>query len=391
MATKLVQVHVLQHFGVNSLNHDRTGAPKDIVLGGVRRQRVSSQCLKRAMRTGPVFAGEFAADHLLATRTVYLARLLREALLQLTDDTGKIEAVVSRVVEIGTKKRADELEVATEGEDMGEGEGDGLPAELMTRTLLYLADNEVPALARALLEVYERTPADKWPGVKFEAEVGAKMPWPRSVDMAAFGRMTTSPVFVNLEPAVQVAHAITVNGVTPADDFFTAIDDLDQVSRMLADTPVSAGLFYRYCNIHLPTLLENLDGDTAVAMRAVRALVLAFILAVPSGKQSGFAACQPAEYVLLEAGAQAVPVNYSNAFLTPVQTPGGKSLVDAAVRALDEYVGQYARMYGRHQAGLRRAATAFNPANVASAYRAVDAIDGLADLAVEWGCDNDAA
>ena len=46
----LIEIHVLQNFAPSNLNRDDTGAPKDALFGGTRRARISSQCLKRAVR-----------------------------------------------------------------------------------------------------------------------------------------------------------------------------------------------------------------------------------------------------------------------------------------------------------------------------------------------------
>src|SRR3954468_17423366 len=46
-----VELHLLQNFAPSNLNRDDTGAPKDCEFGGYRRARISSQSLKRAMRT----------------------------------------------------------------------------------------------------------------------------------------------------------------------------------------------------------------------------------------------------------------------------------------------------------------------------------------------------
>src|SRR6478736_6353674 len=47
----LIEIHVLQNFAPSNLNRDDTGSPKDCEFGGYRRARISSQCLKRAVRT----------------------------------------------------------------------------------------------------------------------------------------------------------------------------------------------------------------------------------------------------------------------------------------------------------------------------------------------------
>jgi len=47
---KLIELHILQSFPVSCLNRDDVGAPKTATFGGVTRARISSQCLKRAIR-----------------------------------------------------------------------------------------------------------------------------------------------------------------------------------------------------------------------------------------------------------------------------------------------------------------------------------------------------
>jgi CRISPR system Cascade subunit CasC len=47
---RLIELHILQSFPVSCLNRDDVGAPKTAVFGGASRARISSQCLKRAIR-----------------------------------------------------------------------------------------------------------------------------------------------------------------------------------------------------------------------------------------------------------------------------------------------------------------------------------------------------
>src|SRR5215470_15222227 len=47
---KLIELHILQSFPVSCLNRDDVGAPKTATFGGATRARISSQCLKRAIR-----------------------------------------------------------------------------------------------------------------------------------------------------------------------------------------------------------------------------------------------------------------------------------------------------------------------------------------------------
>jgi len=73
-----------------------------------------------------------------------------------------------------------------------------------------------------------------------------------AVDIAMFGRMLAANTQYNMEAAVQVAHAITVHKVSVEDDFFTAVDDLnngeeDMGSGHLGETEFAAGRFLHLC------------------------------------------------------------------------------------------------------------------------------------------------
>ena len=46
----LIELHLIQNFAPSNLNRDDTGSPKDCEFGGFRRARISSQCIKRAIR-----------------------------------------------------------------------------------------------------------------------------------------------------------------------------------------------------------------------------------------------------------------------------------------------------------------------------------------------------
>lgn len=77
----LIEIHMLQNHSPSNLNRDDTGSPKDCIFGGVRRSRISSQSLKRAIRRSPVFReGLGNAD--LAYRTKKLPDLVRGLLLE---------------------------------------------------------------------------------------------------------------------------------------------------------------------------------------------------------------------------------------------------------------------------------------------------------------------
>jgi CRISPR system Cascade subunit CasC len=64
---RFVQLHLLTFYPPANLNRDDTGRPKTAIIGGVERLRISSQSLKRAVRTSDVFRTKL--DGHLAKRT----------------------------------------------------------------------------------------------------------------------------------------------------------------------------------------------------------------------------------------------------------------------------------------------------------------------------------
>src|ERR1700730_16816289 len=58
--TLFVQFHLLTCDPPANINRDDTGRPKTAFVGGVERLRVSSQALKRAVRTSDAFQNELA-------------------------------------------------------------------------------------------------------------------------------------------------------------------------------------------------------------------------------------------------------------------------------------------------------------------------------------------
>jgi len=45
-----IETHLIQNFAPSCLNRDDTNSPKDCEFGGVRRARISSQCIKKSIR-----------------------------------------------------------------------------------------------------------------------------------------------------------------------------------------------------------------------------------------------------------------------------------------------------------------------------------------------------
>jgi CRISPR system Cascade subunit CasC len=358
----LIQIHTLQNYAPSNLNRDDSGSPKDAMFGGFLRGRISSQCLKRSIRQGQTspFRAEFEKDELLGQRTTQLRMIFRDELTALHADEPVINAILARLAEIvrgSTKDKPQDSDDDGEESDDSDNEqeqaaskAEGASDTDPIKQLVFI-DRKLEArpIAERLLAIYVKD-TKGWPKLKTEAilkALGASVP--RSVDIAMFGRMTTSSAFKNVHASVQVAHALSTNTIKQEFDYYTAMDDLKPDSEpgadMIGDVEFNSSCYYKYCNVHWETLFNNVGDDGEIARRAVLALLEGFIFAQPTGKQNSFAAHNLPDFALVEVSNKNLPVNYANAFLKPVKGFGDKTLMANSVSALSDHVSKLSKIF----------------------------------------------
>lgn len=313
-----IQLHLLTSYPPANLNRDDLGRPKTAVMGGVQRLRVSSQSLKRAWRTSGVF--EEALKGHIGVRTkemgVKIFKLIKDA--GISDKKAKDWA--QKIAEQFGKLKAENKE--NENQD------------LEIEQLAHFSPEEVQAvelLAKKLAKE-ERAPKDD--------ELNLLRKKHKSADIALFGRMLASSPAFNVEAAAQVAHAITAHKTAVEDDYFTAVDDLNDGSEdagaaHIGETAFAAGLFYQYVCINWDLLVENLNGDKELACKAIQALAEAAATIAPSGKQNSFASRAYASFALAEKSDRQ-PRALSVAFLKPVEGSEKQDLLAASIGKLLE-------------------------------------------------------
>lgn len=351
----LIQFHFLQNYSPSNLNRDQSGSPKDAMFGSYKRGRISSQCLKRNIRRSDVFMEAFAGDGLLGMRTQQLPALVREKLVELAT-TDEITAIITRVPEIGREstkgKKDDDADEETEVDDKPEEINAGETKQLIFLDTAY----ELPQLARKLLEQCRKYGVKDFANPKkvkiSEITKALGQSVPRSVDIALFGRMTTSDAFKNIQAASQVAHALSTHTVEQEFDYYTAMDDHPSAvgkvgADMIGDIEFNSCTYYKYINVHWEGLIENLGGKEHqdVARRAVLALLNAAAIAQPSGKQNSFAAFNLPDFILVEVSEKNLPVSYANAFLKPARAYATKTLMDVSLEQLDQHVQRLSKIY----------------------------------------------
>lgn len=323
--TTFVQFHLLTAYPPSNPNRDDQGRPKQAMMGGAPRLRLSSQAIKRAVRECSYFANDLAGNT--GTRTKRLAQKLRDKLA--ADGAGdRADQIAAEVAKIFGK-----MEAAKKG----------APDPLLATTLAFVSPDEwrlAEDLAAKLL-AGEELPKDK------ELKKLVLRRADGAVDIAMFGRMLADDPDYNRDAAVQVAHAVTTHRVLAEDDWFAAVDDLktraeDAGAGHLGETGFGSGVYYLYACVNTDLLMENLAGDKELAKRGMGSLARALATATPTGKQNSFAHHPRASFIRVEKGSQQ-PRDLSGAFFTPVR---GDDLLAASKAALNETVAQIDNAYG---------------------------------------------
>jgi len=338
--SRFLQMHILTAYPPSNPNRDDLGRPKTAVIGGVSRMRISSQALKRAIRTDEAFRSALTGN--LGERTQRMGDKVREHLLEKGAAEDEALEIARTIAALFGKVK---------------GAKDAHPA--YTEQLAFISPEERTTafgLAEQILSGEVEVPTKKEKGKdKPDLETFRKKFAPKAlqaadgaVDIAMFGRMLADNPHFNREAAVQVAHAFTTNRVDIEDDYYTAVDDLktpaeDAGAGFIGEAGFGAGVFYLYACVNRELLLKNLSGDTDLAGRALSALVRAAATASPSGKKNSFANHIRAEYLLLERG-DGQPRSLASAFTKPI---GSADQLVASVKALKKQRTAFETTYGR--------------------------------------------
>lgn len=324
--TTFAQFHLLTAYPPSNPNRDDQGRPKQAVVGGAPRLRLSSQSIKRALRECSYFENDLAGHK--GTRTKRLFEKLKNKLV--SDGAGEEAAA-------GAAKAVAELfgKLETPKKDK--------PDHMVATTLAFISPDEWALAEKLAAQVLagEDLPKDK------ELKKLVLRQADGAVDIAMFGRMLANDPAFNRDAAVQVSHAITTHRVIADDDWFSAVDDLnkheeDAGAGHLGETGFGSGVYYLYACVNRDLLIENLGGDKELAARGITSLARALATATPRGKQNSFGHHPRAAYIRVEKGPQQ-PRDLSGAFFKPIS---GDDLLRNSIDAMEETAAQIDAAYG---------------------------------------------
>jgi CRISPR system Cascade subunit CasC len=403
---RLIELHILQSFPVSCLNRDDVGAPKTAVFGGVNRARISSQCLKRAIRLAmkelcpdlcrgersrlivdPLVSAlqeEFRDSSVLsaqwgeemASAAEFFARKFCDYLATLDESAEKAKRVrkVKTLMFLSPAERTKAAQGIRIALEKAVNDGGGvLPASLMQAVS---GAPEQPG-GDAALQSNEPAPAAK--GKRAKRETKKKGEESRQLskilkkaaaamkdacladagDIALFGRMVASDPTLNVEGAAMFSHALSTHRADNDIDFFTAVDDRQQDDPTVADEDragsgmmgtleFTSATYYRYAAVNVDLLADS-NHLQAMPERDRKKLLDAFIraalLAVPSARRNSMNACSLPAFVLGLYRETGHPVQLVNAFEEPVKADGN-GFIRKSREALEREFEQFKSVWG---------------------------------------------
>ena len=361
MNKNFINYHILISHSPSCLNRDDMNMQKSAIFGGKRRVRISSQSLKRAMRKSPYYFQHFGEASI---RSRDLELLKNEFLKDEILKKEFTEEIIQEALERFVKAQA-----ASDESDEDQAEEDGKSKSDKKLAVAPWIKNEFKVICRVIKEVRDAglTTEEKEKANKnhdkqkqpkkgkgktieyfedriFTKKIDAKIKENEvallnaigsAKDVALSGRMATSGLMTTVDGALAVAHVITTHAVDADIDWFTAVDDLQELGSGHLDTQeFSSGVFYRYASLNITQLQENLGNAPREEVLGIAAHVLHLMATVvPSAKQQSFAAHNLADLAMVSFAD--IPVSLTNAFEEPVRPRPG--FIKPSIEALHEY------------------------------------------------------
>ncbi|MGW7433298.1 type I-E CRISPR-associated protein Cas7/Cse4/CasC [Streptomyces sp. NPDC054861] len=350
MTRLFLDVHALQTVPPSNLNRDDTGAPKTAIYGGVPRARVSSQAWKRATRA--YFSDEQLLDPSeLGVRTKKVAELLAERIVALNPSLPE-DSALALAAEVIQTATGSAIEVPKRGKKAAGEDASEAALAPKSKYLMFLSARQLDGLARLAVDGADDIKAHLKQHKTRAKEIADTL---HSVDIALFGRMVADSADINVDAAVQVAHAISVHRAEIESDYYTAVDDRNTDAEagagMIGTVDFNSATLYRYAALGVHQLAANLGQGlredeplSTPVRRAVEAFVHGFIASLPTGKINTFGHHTLPDAVIVKLRTTR-PVSFVAAFEEPIRSDQGGHVREACDR-LAAYIPDIERAYG---------------------------------------------
>lgn len=316
-----LDIHALQILPPSCVNRDDTNTPKTCVYGGKIRTRVSSQCWKRAMRK---YMKENELEDIGLRTKKFKSCVEKELVEKYSFSKEDAEKAAGSAVKVSG--------IASVKEDA-------------KAVIAFFSEEEIKAFSSVIADNKE-TALDEKKATDLKKQLIDAVKDNPSTDIILFGRMFASEPSLDYDAASQVAHAISVNEARTEYDYFTAVDDIpnisDNGSAYLDTKQFTDPVLYRYANINLSETSELIRLDKENASRIAKSFIKAFLLSMPTGSINGYANVTLPEYVMITLR-EDMPVSFAPAF---IKTVSSDDYEEEAENKLLEYEKKVASGYG---------------------------------------------
>ena len=351
---KFISVSMLKPYAPSLVNRDDTGDAKQIVVGGVTRARISSQCLKRAIRQEIGNRG---------ITTAHLEDLIEQILIDQCEagnisesDVDKIGKAVccESILNCDWSKRTSQAKESKKKEDSNKG-----------RTVNQVNMLEIDAVVNTAIKNKGMKQKD------LEKEIKKSLESIRvSADKSMFGTMATSGVIESVDGAVQMAQTFSIDEYIPEDDFITAkfstesVEDWDPFfgsykkfesenlakpdAETLANSCVHSNTMLSCTSVNIVELKRNLsrsivgtdinvDDVNHDVIKAICDYIETLITVEPSAKQNAMSSHSVPAVVYIEVidnGAVKYP---QGSFESVVRRREDKSIVETGIERIADF------------------------------------------------------
>jgi CRISPR system Cascade subunit CasC len=346
--TTFVQIHTLRDYGPSLPNRGADGLAKRCHYGDAERQRISSQCIKAALREP----------------TLGLAQLAAELGLDMSVRSG---AAISRVLGPDLESRGmpkEDAKAYAKGvasafvKEGGTVEDDGKLSQpiVVGGTELRLLADIAEALqskeigADEVRNVLAKPSSARKAGVE---DIIASMHATNAnagIDGALFGRFATGVALHTVDGCVDVAHALTTHQIQSVADFFSAQDQLLEADEAgaahIGTVELTTALYYNYAVVNVDQLSKNIASlDVNQRAQLIAWIVRAFATVEPAAKRGSTAPYSELIDLVVEVG-ERQPVSYVGAFRQAIRPCAGEDIADLSKTKLTDHMTRLDGIYG---------------------------------------------
>lgn len=320
--SNFLNYHIIQSIPINCCNRDDLGNIKTAMIGGSLRQRISSQCFKRAVRS------ELENRYDLSWRTTKIPfkmfKDLTEKGMSKSETLEKIGKVFT-----GTKGKAKKKVRIKDWNKIVKGDIEITNESLTTEMLIFISEREYNKIIDVCLSS----------DIKNLNEILSDGEHRFGASIALFGRMFADHKELDVPAASSFAQSFTTHEIAQESDYFSALDDLNKGGEgagHLDYSSFSTGTFYRHITLDIDTLKSNLLNTENDIIQLCCNFVIACYNAFPKGRINSYLANTIPSYVLIEKSD--FPLSFANAFEKPIRSNNG--YIDLSIEVLKTHRDQ---------------------------------------------------